>query len=104
VVVFDNQSALLSPVGRKTLTDVAAKLRDQRWIVEFRGHVSPFESMRDNTKAMNLSTTGPWLGPGPGRAGLKWETLRVVACGSNDRWSPALRRQRDRATSGWRSW
>jgi outer membrane protein OmpA-like peptidoglycan-associated protein len=85
-VIFDSGSALLSPAGRKTIGDVAARLRDQRWIIDVRGNVSPFESMRDNTKAMNLSHDRAMaVAQALVESGLKWESLRVVACGSNDR-------------------
>jgi flagellar motor protein MotB len=85
-VIFDNNSALVSPSARKTIAEVAARLRDQRWIIDVRGNVSPFESMRDNTKAMNLSHERAMaVAQAMIEAGLKWENLRIVACGSNDR-------------------
>jgi outer membrane protein OmpA-like peptidoglycan-associated protein len=85
-VIFDNNSALVSPSARKTIADVATRLRDQRWIVDVRGHVSPFESMRDNTKAMNLSHERAMaVAQALVESGLRWENLRIVACGSNDR-------------------
>jgi flagellar motor protein MotB len=85
-VLFDEKSILLSAAARKTIADVAAKERDQRWVIEVRGHVSPFESMRDNVKAMTLSHERALAAAQAlVEAGLKWENLRVVACGSNDR-------------------
>jgi flagellar motor protein MotB len=85
-VLFDDGSALISPAARKTIGEVATKIRDQRWIIDVRGHVSPFESMRDNTKAMNLSHERAMaVAQALVESGLRWESLRVVACGSNDR-------------------
>jgi outer membrane protein OmpA-like peptidoglycan-associated protein len=85
-IPFDDRSVLLSTNGRKTLAEVAGKLRDQRWIIELRGHVSPFESMRDNTRAMDMShDRAKAVAQALVEAGLKWENLRLVACGSNER-------------------
>jgi flagellar motor protein MotB len=86
VVVFDDKSALLSPSARTVVTDVAAHQRDQRWVLEVRGHVSPFECMRDNVKAMQLSNERALaVALALVEAGLSWENLRVVSCGANDR-------------------
>ena len=88
-VPFDDRSSLLSPTARQVVTEVAAKQRDQRWILEVRGHVSPFESMRDNIKAMKLSNERALVvAQALVEAGVKWENLRIVACGSNERVVP----------------
>jgi chemotaxis protein MotB len=83
---FDDRSAILSPTGRQTLSEVAARLRDQRWIIEIRGHVSPFEEMRDAAKGMELSfQRAQAVRQALVEEGLRPETLRLVACGSYDR-------------------
>jgi hypothetical protein len=45
-IPFDDKSHLLSSRGRKVFSQAAHKLRDKKWVIEVRGHVSPFESMR----------------------------------------------------------
>ncbi len=85
-IPFDDRSALLSPSGRQTLSEVAGKLRDQRWVIEVRGHVSPFEEMRDSLKGLDLShERAKAVARALVEEGLRWENLRLVACGSHDR-------------------
>ncbi len=88
-VPFDDRSALLSESGRRTLVETAQKLRDQRWVIEVRGHVSPFESMRDPRRAMQLSyERGLAAAAALVDAGLRWDNLRIVAVGDSDRVTP----------------
>jgi flagellar motor protein MotB len=85
-ITFDEKSSVLSPSGRQTLSEVAGKLRDQRWVVEVRGHVSPFEEMRDSLKGMDLShARAKAVAQALVEEGIRWENLRLVACGSYDR-------------------
>lgn len=86
VVSFDTRSAVLSPTARATLGELAEKLRDQRWILEVRGHVSPFEIMRDHVKGWELSNQRAMaVAQALVEAGLRPENLRLVDCGSADR-------------------
>lgn len=85
-VTFDDRAAVLSSQARATLIETASHLRDQRWIIEIRGHVSPFESMRNPVKAMELSYQRSVAAANAMvEGGIKWESLRLVACGDNDR-------------------
>ncbi len=85
-VPFDSRSAVLSPTGRQVLNQVAEKLRDQRWVIEVRGHASPFEIMRDNVKGWELSHERAMAAAGALiEGGLRPENLRLVACGVSDR-------------------
>jgi chemotaxis protein MotB len=85
-IPFDDRSAVLSPTGRQVLAGVVEELRDQRWVIEVRGHVSPFEEMRDSVKGMNLSYERAMaVARALVEEGLRWENLRPVACGSYDR-------------------
>lgn len=97
-VTFDEGQSTLSSAAQETLAQTARRLRDQRWILEVRGHVSPFESMRNVKRAMQLShdramATAFALVEG----GVKWENIRVVACGDSDRIVP---KSFDRETEG----
>jgi flagellar motor protein MotB len=85
-VPFDNESSDISAEARATLAQAAESLRDQRWMIEVRGHVSPFESMRNPVRAMELSHQ---RGVAAARVlvenGVAWRNLRIVSCGDNDR-------------------
>lgn len=86
VVFFDNQSADLSSTAQDTLRQVAEKLKDQRWIVELRGAVSPFETGRNAEKAMSLSYERALSAARSlTRYGVPWPQLRLVACGDGNR-------------------
>lgn len=85
-VPFDDGGTTLSASARATLIETANMLRDQRWVIEVRGHVSPYEAMRNPVRAMELAhqraiTAATALVEG----GLSWDSLRIVACGDNDR-------------------
>jgi len=98
-VQFDDRQTVLASSARATLIETASFLRDQRWIIEVRGHVSPFESVRNPSKAMLLSheraaAAATVLVEG----GLSWANLRLVACADNDRVvSRTFDREQDRA-------
>jgi len=98
-VEFDDRGALLSAAARATLIDTASHLRDQRWIIEVRGHVSPFESMRSPVKAMALShERAVAAATALVEGGIKWDNLRIVACGDSDRVvARTFDREQDRA-------
>lgn len=84
-VEFDDRSALLNEQDRGALHDAADKLKGQRWVIEVRGHVSPFESMRNPRTAMQLSFDRAMSAATTlADAGVPWESLRVVAVGDHD--------------------
>ena len=86
VVFFEDQSADLSSSAQETLHQVADKLKDQRWIVELRGAVSPFETGRNAEKAMSLShERALQAARSLTRYGVPWSQLRLVACGDGNR-------------------
>ncbi|CAG1004931.1 hypothetical protein PHYC_03183 [Phycisphaerales bacterium] len=99
LIPFDDQSAAVPPDSRATLAAVAAKMKDQRWIIEIRGHVGPFEAMRNPIRARELAyqramTVATTLV----ESGVRWDTLRVVSCGDSQRVVPrAFGRDEDRA-------
>jgi flagellar motor protein MotB len=54
-VEFDTDSAEVPPMGRSVLQDASKKLKDRGYIIEIRGHVSPFEARRDYERANKLA-------------------------------------------------
>lgn len=88
-VTFDDQSAVLSAAARETLAEAAVRLKDQRWIVEVRGHVSPFEVMHNPVKARELSFERAMAAATAlVDSGMRWDALRVVSCGDAQRVAP----------------
>lgn len=86
VVHFEDRSALLSAADRQTLADAARRLKGERYIIEIRGHTSPFEAMRQEFKARDLSyDRAKAAAQVLTENGVPWELLRVVAAGTSDR-------------------
>jgi outer membrane protein OmpA-like peptidoglycan-associated protein len=86
VITFDDRSALLTSAARQTLNEAAAKFGGQRYVIEVRGHVSPFESMRQEQTARQLSYERAMAAATLlAEAGIEWELLRIVSCGAADR-------------------
>ncbi len=86
VVQFDDKNTTISSTADATISTIAKKLRDQRWVVELRGHVSPYESGRSPEVAMALShERSMQVGRALARLGVPWPQLRIVACGDSDR-------------------
>jgi outer membrane protein OmpA-like peptidoglycan-associated protein len=86
VVHFEDSSHELTASARATLAQVAKKLQGQRWIVELRGSVSPFESGRNPEKAMALAhERALQAGRELAKAGIPWPQMRLVACGDANR-------------------
>ena len=54
-VIFEDDSTSLNERARDIVRRVGARLRDQRFIVEVRGHVSPSESQANTERAFNLA-------------------------------------------------
>ncbi|HYF14326.1 MAG TPA: OmpA family protein [Phycisphaerales bacterium] len=85
-VTFDDRSALLSAEARETIAQVAQKQKDQRWIVEVRGHAGPYEVMRERSKALELSLErAKAVARALVDSGMPWEAVRVVGCADADR-------------------
>lgn len=85
-IPFDDRSAVLSPAEREKIAAMAAAMRDTRWVIEVRGHVSPFEEMRDSVKGWRLSyDRAEVVAQALIEAGIRRENLRLKACGSSDR-------------------
>lgn len=83
---FEDGSALLSATARQLIADTSKRLNDTRYIVEVRGHSSPFETFRDVEKGLDLSLDRARV---VARElivhGVKWAQIRVSGCGDNER-------------------
>ena len=97
-VPFDDKSTALTAEARAIIAEAAQRMKQQRWVVEVRGHVSPFESMRNTQRAMQLSYERAFAAAqAMVDSGMQWEALRVVACGDSDRVVPrTFDREEDR--------
>lgn len=85
-VLFEDNSAMVTPSYKSALTEFAEKHRDQRFVIEVRGHASPFERPRDNDGRMDLSyARAKAVTRLLVDAGLKREQLRVSACSDTAR-------------------
>lgn len=85
-VSFDDGSALMTALARNTIVDVAKKLADSRYVVEVRGHASPFETFMNVEKGLALSyERALTVSREMATQGVKWSQIRVVACGDNER-------------------
>lgn len=84
-VEFDTDSAEVPPMGRSVLQDAAKKLKDRGYIIEVRGHASPFEARRDYDRANDLAYKRAMaVARVLIESGVKKETLSVVSRGSFD--------------------
>ncbi len=89
-VNFEDGSAQFNAAARDAVIDMATRARDQRFVIEVRGHISPTERMRaggdrgyklafDRAQAVaNLLAAND----------VKWENIRLVACADNERAVP----------------
>lgn len=86
LVPFDDGSDLVSSSARALVLDVAQRTRDQRFIVEVRGHSSPSETFRSPERGLDLSYRRALA---VARAlvedGLRWEQIRIGASSDGDR-------------------
>lgn len=86
LIIFPDKSATLPTNARASIATVAEAQKDQRWVLEVRGHVSPFEQMHNHQKGMELSYQRALaVAQALVDAGMRWESLRVVACSDGDR-------------------
>jgi flagellar motor protein MotB len=85
-VMFAERDATLTSSARATIADVAQRQKDQRWVLEVRGHVSPFESMRNAQTANKLSfDRASAVANALVESGMQWANIRIVACGDQNR-------------------
>ena len=89
-ISFEDGSAQFNAAARDAVIDMATRSKDQRFVIEVRGHISPAERMRaggdrgyklafERAQAVaNLMAAN----------GVKWENIRLVACADNERAVP----------------
>ncbi|MGQ0628273.1 MAG: OmpA family protein [Phycisphaerales bacterium] len=84
-IEFDDQSTELTEVAREAVRELAAQNKGMRFMLEIRGHASTREGAGDIKRARELSYERAWaFGSALVSAGLRWEQLRLVACGDSD--------------------
>jgi outer membrane protein OmpA-like peptidoglycan-associated protein len=85
-IPFDDGSAVLSPTGQQKIADIAAKVGQLRYTIEVRGHTTPSETMRNETRARQLSYERAMaVAQALAVQGVPWRQMRVVACGDSER-------------------
>ncbi len=85
-IPFDDGSAVLSSTARQRIADIAAKVAQLRYTVEVRGHTTPSESMRNETRSRQLSYERAMaVAQALAVQGVSWRQMRVVACGDSER-------------------
>ncbi len=85
-VNFEDESTTLSAQGQKRAEEIAAKIKGLRFIIEVRGHASPAETLRQPERGISLShARAVAVAQVLVAQGVRWEQLRIVACGDNER-------------------
>ncbi|HLO41208.1 MAG TPA: OmpA family protein [Phycisphaerales bacterium] len=85
-IPFDDGSAVLSPTGKQRIADIAAKVGQLRYTIEVRGHTTPSETMRNETRSRQLSYERAMaVAQALAVQGVPWRQMRVVACGDSER-------------------
>lgn len=88
-VPFADGTTTVPDSQRSKLVSAVDKLRDQKWIIEVQGHCSPHEARRNPRAAYELSYERAFaVAQIMVEAGMKWQNIRVVAAGDNDRLVP----------------
>lgn len=83
---FDDDSTALSTQQKQAAERIARNLQGQRYIIEVRGHASPSETHRQPQRGFSLShARAVAVAEVLVSSGLKWEQIRIVACGDNER-------------------
>lgn len=85
-VPFDDGAASLGANARAIAEKIGQDLKGMRWIIEVRGHTSPAEARGDFERANALSyRRATAVAQVLAAQGIKWEQMRLVACGDNER-------------------
>jgi flagellar motor protein MotB len=85
-ITFADREAVLSGEDRQVIAETATRLKDQKWIIEIRGHTSPLETMHNQARGRELAYQRAMaVASALVESGLKWEHLRVVSCGDSSR-------------------
>ncbi|MBX3377273.1 MAG: OmpA family protein [Phycisphaeraceae bacterium] len=88
-VYFEDDSTTLSDRAREQARAIGVRLRDQRFIVEVRGHVSPSEAQSNTQRAFNLAHARSLAVASELIAqGLNPRQLRLSTAADNERTTP----------------
>lgn len=83
---FEDGSALLTATGKQSIADAAKRLADTRYIIDVRGHTSPFETFRNIEKGLDLSLErARVVAREMVVQGVKWGQIRISGSGDNER-------------------
>lgn len=81
VVHFAMGSAEISAVGHDEIQQIADQIRDLAYVIEIRGHASPFEVFRNEREGFRFSfERADAVAAALTAAGIPDDNLRVVAC------------------------
>lgn len=81
IVHFALGSSELSAVAHDEIASIADEVRDLTYIIEVRGHASPFEVFRNEREGMYLSFERALkVADGLASQGIPWDNMHVVAC------------------------
>ena len=80
IVEFAFGSSAISAVGREQAEQVAEQVHDMAYVIEVRGHASPFEVFRNEREGMQLSHERALAVAGVlADCGIPWDNLHLVA-------------------------
>ncbi|MGD9691125.1 MAG: OmpA family protein [Phycisphaerales bacterium] len=89
VFPFDTGSSTVSASNRELAQQLGQRLRGQNYIIDVRGHVSAIEAAEGLDASLDLSyRRARAVAAALVANGLRWQNLRISACGDSDRRVP----------------
>jgi chemotaxis protein MotB len=86
---FEPYSTVIDSAGKELAINLAKNFRGQTFILQIRGHTSAIEAAAGPQAALKLSfQRAQAVAELLAQSGLKWENLRLVACGDQERITP----------------
>jgi outer membrane protein OmpA-like peptidoglycan-associated protein len=86
---FEPYSTVIDSDGKERAVDLANRLRGQTFLIQVRGHTSAIEAGGGPVAALKLSyQRAQAVAELLVQSGLRWENLRLVACGDQERITP----------------
>lgn len=80
-VQFALGSSELTAAGHAEVAQIAGEIRDVTYIIEVRGHASPFEVFRNEREGMHLSFERALaVADALASMGIPWDNMHIVAC------------------------
>jgi len=85
VIHFEDNSSEIKPLARRDAANIGIEMQGRNTVIEVRGYASAQESYPDIQKGRMLSyERGFAVARILADNGVKWNQLRIVACGDND--------------------